>query len=188
MNVYDFDGTIYDGDCTVDFYFYCLRKHPIIIYYIVRQAKGFILYGAKKIDKTRLKEYFFSFLNGLSDTNLLVLSFWQKYDVKIRQWYIQNKNNDDIIISASPEFLLMPLKESLNIKDIIATKIDIQNGHIEGTNCFGEEKILRFMKKYPSQTIDRFFSDSNCDLPLAKKAKKAYKVGKEKISIWNLAK
>lgn len=26
MNVYDFDGTVYAGDSTVDFYFFCLRK------------------------------------------------------------------------------------------------------------------------------------------------------------------
>ena len=31
MNVYDFDKTIYDGDSTIDFYFYCLKKHPKII-------------------------------------------------------------------------------------------------------------------------------------------------------------
>ena len=28
MNVYDFDGTIYDGDSTFDFYKYCMKKHP----------------------------------------------------------------------------------------------------------------------------------------------------------------
>ena len=31
MNVYDFDKTIYKGDSTLDFYFFCLRKKPIII-------------------------------------------------------------------------------------------------------------------------------------------------------------
>ena len=30
MNVFDFDKTIYDGDCTVDFYMYCLKKYPVI--------------------------------------------------------------------------------------------------------------------------------------------------------------
>lgn len=28
MHAYDFDGTIYDGDSTVDFYLYSLCKHP----------------------------------------------------------------------------------------------------------------------------------------------------------------
>lgn len=26
MNVYDFDKTIYDGDSTIDFYLYCVKK------------------------------------------------------------------------------------------------------------------------------------------------------------------
>lgn len=29
MNVYDFDETIYDGDSTVDFYKYCLRRPSV---------------------------------------------------------------------------------------------------------------------------------------------------------------
>lgn len=28
MNVYDFDKTIYNGDSTIDFYLYSLRKKP----------------------------------------------------------------------------------------------------------------------------------------------------------------
>ena len=31
IDVYDFDGTIYDGDSTVDFVFFCLRRHPGVI-------------------------------------------------------------------------------------------------------------------------------------------------------------
>ena len=31
IDVYDFDGTIYDGDSTVDFVFFCLRRHPNVI-------------------------------------------------------------------------------------------------------------------------------------------------------------
>ena len=27
MNIYDFDGTIYDGDSSIDFFKYSLKKH-----------------------------------------------------------------------------------------------------------------------------------------------------------------
>ena len=30
MNVYDFDGTIYDGDSSVDFWLYSIRKKPSV--------------------------------------------------------------------------------------------------------------------------------------------------------------
>lgn len=35
MNVYDFDKTIYDGDSTIDFYFYC-SKNIQKLYYVYR--------------------------------------------------------------------------------------------------------------------------------------------------------
>lgn len=28
MNVYDFDGTIYPTDCSIDFFFWCMKSHP----------------------------------------------------------------------------------------------------------------------------------------------------------------
>ena len=28
IDVYDFDGTIYDGDSTVDLVKFCIRRHP----------------------------------------------------------------------------------------------------------------------------------------------------------------
>lgn len=28
MRVFDFDGTIYDGESSVDFFLYSLRRHP----------------------------------------------------------------------------------------------------------------------------------------------------------------
>ena len=31
IDVYDFDGTIYDGDSTADFVLFCLRRHPGMI-------------------------------------------------------------------------------------------------------------------------------------------------------------
>ena len=32
MNVYDFDGTLYDGDSTMDLYRYCLLRRPYIVF------------------------------------------------------------------------------------------------------------------------------------------------------------
>lgn len=37
MNVYDFDNTIYDGDSSIDFYFFVLRKKPSIIFLLPKQ-------------------------------------------------------------------------------------------------------------------------------------------------------
>ena len=75
MNVYDFDGTIYNGDSTVDFYLFALKRKPSLIRYLPKQLWGFVLYGLKRINKTQLKEYFFSFLPAI-DAETLVEAFW----------------------------------------------------------------------------------------------------------------
>ena len=38
IDVYDFDGTIYDGDSTVDFWLYCLRRKPSLLRFLPHQA------------------------------------------------------------------------------------------------------------------------------------------------------
>lgn len=37
MNVYDFDGTIYNGDSSVDIYFFLLKRYPKLIAYFPKQ-------------------------------------------------------------------------------------------------------------------------------------------------------
>lgn len=186
MNVYDFDGTIYDGDSTIDFYFYCLKRQPRILRYVFKQIKGFILYKLKKISKTQLKETFFSFLTGIAEPDFIIRTFWEQHQKKIKYWYTKQKTEEDIIISASPEFLLMPLRELLCIQDIIATKVNKKTGEISGDNCYGYEKIIRFQDKYAIDSVDCFYSDSDSDKPFAQIAKKAYKVKKNKIVFWQL--
>ncbi len=48
MNVYDFDGTIYSGDSTIDFYLFCLRKQPEILCMGGKQIKGFFFIWIEK--------------------------------------------------------------------------------------------------------------------------------------------
>ena len=65
MNVYDFDKTIYDGDSTVDFYFFCLKQTPKMLKYLPYQGFSFIKYLFGFIDKTHFKEKFFSCFGGM---------------------------------------------------------------------------------------------------------------------------
>jgi len=183
MNVYDFDGTIYNGDSTVDFYRFSLKKNPLILRYMPKQAYGMILYCVKRIDKTKLKEYFFSFVRGIKSEEMVDM-FWKKYEFKIYKWYLEQKQPDDIIISASPEFLLRPACDNLGITRLIASCVDNKNGHFVGLNCKGEEKVKRLSKEYAVTRIDNFYSDSFSDQPLADISDKAFLVRKGEIKNW----
>lgn len=173
MNVYDFDGTIYAGDSTVDFFLYALRKNPSLIRFLPHQFGGFIRYLCKKIDKTQLKECFFCFLKGF-DAQTALDDFWKMHEKKIYPWYHEQKTEQDVIISASPYFLLEPVCRSLSVGKLIATEVDVKTGKTFGKNCRGEEKVQRFRKEYPAEKIERFYSDSKSDLPLAHLAEHAY--------------
>lgn len=183
MNVYDFDNTIYDGDSTIDFYLFCLRKKPYIIIYLFKQMFGMLLYIFKKIDKTKMKEMFFSFIK-IIPTEEYVSLFWNTNEEKIKEWYIEQKNIDDVVISASPKFLIEPICNRKGISNVLASEVDPKNGKFISINCYGEEKLIRFSKAYDINSIDKFYTDSKSDLPLAKIAKSAYMVNKNSITKW----
>ncbi len=184
MNVYDFDNTIYNGDSTVDFYLYCLRKHKKIALLFPSLVVAFIKYYVLKSgNKTQFKETMYRFLKYCDIDNDLN-GFWESHNKNIKDWYISQQKDDDVIISASPEFLLNPIGEKLGFT-VIASDVDKLSGKYNGVNCYYDEKVRRFHKVFPSGTIDEFYSDHYSDEPLANIAKKAFIVDKNKILNWN---
>ena len=184
MNVYDFDGTIYNGDSSVDFYLFCLRANPLLIRFLPHQLKGFLLYALKRIDKTQFKEHFFCFLNGV-DASTQVRAFWKQKESRIMEWYLTQQDKEDVIISASPRFLLQPICERLGIHTLIASEVDKSTGKFIGPNCRGEEKVLRFQEAFGKTQIENFYSDSKADLPMARLARHAFLVEGNTVHSWD---
>ena len=186
MNVYDFDKTIYDGDCTVNFYLYCLGKYPVIYKKIPEVLWFGLLFKLGIIKKTDFKSRFFKFATIIPNLEGAVADFWKKDRAKIKRFYLDIQKEDDIIISASPTFILNEICSILNIKNLYATNVDLNTGKIIGENCYGEEKVKRFYEAgYNEESIDEFYSDSLSDSPLADISKKAFIVIKEKLVPWN---
>ncbi len=184
MNVYDFDKTIYDGDSTYDFYMYSLRKNPKTFLKVHNAIGGAIKhYIFKKCTKTQFKQEMYKFLKYANAENE-VKNFWDKNENKIKEWYMLNKKEDDVIISASPHFILDEICQRLDIKYLIASNVDVKTGEYYGENCYGEEKVKRFYETFSKVEIDEFYSDSYSDSPLAKISKKSYLVVKNELKPW----
>lgn len=184
MNVYDFDDTIYYGDSTIDFYKFCVRSHPILIKYLPIQIYGILKYLLGICDKKQCKQNFFVFLKGI-DAEILVEEFWKKNIKNIKKWYIQQKLEDDVVISASPMFLLEPVCKKIGINHLIASEVNIKTGEFYSENCYGKEKVIRYCEKFKNKKIDKFYTDSMSDIPLIEIAKESYIVKNDILIQWN---
>ena len=186
VNVYDFDNTIYDGDSTAHFYFYCVRRSPSVLLWLPYQGCVFLLYLLGIYTKTQFKERFCRFFRSVPEIESIVEQFWEEKQGRIKFWYRANQRPDDVVISASPEFLLWPICTRLGISHLIASRVDAHTGKYDGLNCYGAEKVLRFQEEMPDCEIENFYSDSYSDTPLARLATgQAYLVIGERLVLWN---
>lgn len=188
MNVYDFDKTIFYPNSTVAFYSYCAKRFPQKLL-----KKGFaiswngLLLVLKKNSLKKTEEQLYSFIKDIPNIEEVVEDFWDKYEKNISGWYLKQKKPDDVIISASPEFLLKPIAERLGVH-LIATKMDIHTGIIDTNSCYAKEKTMRILEHevFLNNVIDNFYSDSISDIPMALCAQKAFQVKKKatKVEPW----
>lgn len=181
MNAYDFDKTIYKNDSTFEFFLFCVRTQKKVLLSLPKTALYGVVYLLGLCEKTTFKQAFFGFLAFLDNTETAVDQFWVHNQYKIKNWYIQKSQPDDIIISASPEFLLSPVCKNATL---IASRVNPQTGVFTGKNCYGTEKVVRLRERLPHCMISEFYSDSLSDTPLAQLAERAYIVDGDKIIPW----
>lgn len=185
MNVYDFDETIYDGDCTRDFIKMTFKAYPKCFKVLPKVLLNGVLYVLKLKTKTQFKEQLYSYLTYLENIDKIVEEFVEKHLHKIKAWYYQQQAPSDLVISASPTFLVKAFCDKIKIQHVLASQVDPYTGQTTGENCYGEEKVKRFYKAYPEGVIHAFYSDSYSDTPLAEIAQEAYIVHKNERKPWN---
>ncbi len=180
MNVYDFDGTVYGGDSSLDLYLFVLPRHPAVILELAPAVRSLIKYKLGLGTKTEFKQSFFAFLRRIPDIDREVAKFWVRNKRKIKPFYLNMQKPDDLIISASPEFLLAPV-----CRNLIASRVDPKSGIFHGENCRGAEKVRRLRERFGDGiAIGEFYSDSRSDAPLAELAERAFLVKGNKITEW----
>lgn len=184
-NVYDFDGTIYAGDSSKDLYLFVLHRHPKAMLAVPTFLKSVFLYALKKYSKEQMKECFFAVLKFVPDIDAELHDFWRIHKKKIYSWYCVKDHSMDIIISASPEFLISPVMKLFQIVAVIGTVVDPKTGLLLSKNCYGEEKVRRLNMLLDTPVIESFYSDSKADTPLAQMAKQAYFIRQGSLAIWD---
>ena len=184
MNAYDFDKTIYKNDSSTEFIIFLFKRYPKAFLSLPKITIAYVKFFIfKKGIKEDFKEKAFSVLK-FADINRDVADFWDKNRHKIKKFYLEQKQKDDVIISASPRFLLTPIMKELGIKHLICSEVNCKTGKFNAPNCYGEEKVNRFRKALGNRKIEEFYSDSYSDTPMAEISEKAFLVKGDSILPW----
>ena len=89
-----------------------------------------------------------------------------------------------MVISASPQFLIEPACKRLNVSCWMGSPVDKHTGVFSGLNCHGKEKVRRFYEVFPDGKIEKFYSDSHSDDPLAEISAEAVLVKGDQLLAW----
>lgn len=176
MNTYDFDKTIFYPDSSATFIKWYMRRHiGQMLLWLPQMTLAAVAYILGLIPKEKVKEHAFSFVRRVDDIDAVLDEYWSTHTGHIGAWYLKQRRDDDIIISASPEFVVRPMAERLGV-ELIASPMDKKTGKMYGKNCHGDEKVRRFYEAHPDAVTENFYSDSRSDAPMARIAQKAFLV------------
>jgi len=194
MNVYDFDGTLLLGDSEVYFIKYIfsnkelLKKYPRVRKYKLLSYTYLYIKFIKKYDYNYRLNKRYAFLKEINkdDINGIIKSFWDEHMKYIMPWYKDLHKSDDVVTSATPRFLLEEIIKRLKIKYLIASEFDLDTLSLKSDFNYSTGKVESFKKCFKDIIPEKFYSDSDSDLPMAKFACRAYKVIGDTIIDWEI--
>lgn len=170
MNVYDFDGTICYKDCTFAFWRYCVKKNPLILLLLPIQFLGMCASLLKLTNKFDLWWIYLRFIN-VNDN--LIKDFADKHEKHMCDWYLRQKQPTDVIVSASPEFLIKEFCARLGVA-YVASQVDIETGRYYKPSCRGKEKVKQFREQYPNAQVFASYGNAESDQYIMDEGQHAY--------------
>jgi HAD superfamily phosphoserine phosphatase-like hydrolase len=184
MNGYDFDKTIYDGDSFTHFYVFTLLRRPFLIFTLPLYIIPLVLFLLGRIGKKQVKQLLMINLVFYKNRQKIVTKFWDKHIKRIKPWYFNLQQKNDLVISASPTFLVKEACIRIGIQAVIATDMNLSTLKIEGKNCYGEAKVEKFEQQFgKTLLLGAFYSDSLSDMPMMKKSKQGILVTGDKLEV-----
>ncbi len=185
MNVYDFDNTIYRGESGVDLFLYFLKRDPKLVTALPWAISCILKYKATKMTLDDALENYAGIIEGyaakIDNVEENVEKFWDINSCKIKSFYLRQRRDDDIIISACVDVVLEEICRRLNIKNFVGSTTDLENRRLVQF-CYRENKVKIFKEKFPDAVIENFYTDSLNDRPMIDLAQNAYLVKGNKIT------
>lgn len=177
MKVFDFDNTLYRGESSIDLSFYMIRHDRRILLYVPTILVSLVRYKLCLMKKDEMERIINDFFGGVmrdtGDPSGFVRSFWETHADRLNRKMLALVGPGDVIMTASPSFLLDGIRTELNTDRILCTEVDPVRKKITWFN-FGDNKVRRFRDLYGDRMIDVFYTDSYNDRALMEISRKVY--------------
>ena len=181
MNGYDFDNTILHGNSTRRFAFFCTARLPYLVLFVPLIAIASILRVLHIISMNRYLHTLEWFIALVPNVDKYVVKFWDKNMKHIKPWYLEQRRDDDIVISASPYFIVEEACKRLGIA-CIATDLDTR-ARLHSAHVYGKRKVAMFQSVYEDKPLASYYSDSMTDVPMFQFAERGYYVKGHKVKL-----
>ncbi len=183
---FDLDGTILNTNSGKILAHYAHKTRILSSRHIINGIFFSALYKMNLMQPEKIIYRITDWFSGIEETTLVGITN-QIYDQflksAIRKDMLTEINNHKrnngrtTILSAAISYICQPIKEFLEIDDMICTGLEVKDGFLtgnpKGKYCFGEEKLqqakLYFQKHGFSSGKAYFYADSKEDLPLLEK-------------------
>lgn len=184
--MYDFDNTIYDGESCFDLFLFYLRRKPGLLLLLPKVVVAFAKYKRGEVTVndflTAYAPQVEQMLGEIPDIEGDMRLFWDKHQNKIKPFYEELRREDDLLITAGPDFSVREICRRLGIGQYLASRVDLQTGKILHFNL-REHKKEEFHRVYPDAQIQKVYTDSpKNDRFLIDLAQEAYLVKGNKIT------
>lgn len=179
MNGYDFDDTIFRGNSMRSFSLFCLVRLPYLVLYLPVILTALLLRGLRILNKNVYLLLLEGFVVFVPHVQRYVNKFWDRNMRRIKDWYLAAKRDDDVVVSATPYFVVGEACRRLGVR-CVATDFS-PKGKLTGKHCHGKYKVKYFTEQTGETSLAAYYSDSRSDAPMWRFAEKGYLVKGDRI-------
>ena len=173
MNGYDFDDTILKGNSMVRFSLFCTARLPYLVLFIPVLLVAFLLRAVRILSKNRYLHMISWFVAIVPRAEWFASKFWDKNMRFIKQWYLDQRRDDDLVISASPQFLVGEACRRLGIR-CLGSPLSPRSARLHGEHVYAEQKVETYQEAFGDEPLATYYSDSLSDTPMFKLAQRGY--------------
>lgn len=185
MKVFDFDNTLYSGESAVDLFFFMIKENPRLMRFIPTIIFNTVKYKLCLVEKDRMEATINRLMKTMirSREQLLRTSeeFWKLSRSRLNPAILRHIAPEDVIITASPRFLIEGIGDSLPTRNIVCSEVDLDRKCVTWFN-FGENKVRRYKELYGGRPVSCFFTDSYNDRAMMAVSRKVFLVRKGRIA------